>query len=149
MHRAARRSFIDYASKFELTKPNDVVFPNETRFLVPLLPVQNGLVRSFANCAHLCVTITRMKQHRRSVHHITASDDSDFWEPVPVQTFFRGNVLRYFTNPALLASSSLSDGSNKLTSSGPPTTVSEEVATQHQCSLLISVPFPPRLLQPL
>lgn len=50
-----RRSFIDYASKFELTKPNNVVFPDETRFPVPLLPVQNGLVRSFANCAHLCV----------------------------------------------------------------------------------------------
>ncbi|KAJ5482046.1 transcriptional regulator family: Fungal Specific TF [Penicillium sp. IBT 31633x] len=117
LNRVLRRAFVDYASVFELSQPNDVNLPDGTQFPVPLLPVQDGLACSFAGCAHLCVTAKRMKQHWMSVHHIAASNNGGFWDPVPLQTFFRGNVLRYFTNPALLNSSS-SDSLNGLTSTG-------------------------------
>jgi hypothetical protein len=39
---------------------------------------------------------------------ISASELGDFWDPVPLQTFFRGNALRYFTNPALCLDSRFS-----------------------------------------
>ncbi|KAJ5783894.1 transcriptional regulator family: Fungal Specific TF [Penicillium psychrosexuale] len=124
LHHSSRRAFIDYASRFELTQPNDVVLPDETQFPVPLLPVQNGLACSFARCAHLCVTIKRMKQHWMTVHHIAASDNGGFWDPVPLQSFFRGNAFRYFTNPALLISSSSSASSDGLTSTAVTTPAS-------------------------
>lgn len=122
LHHLSRRPFVDYASGFKLSQPSDVVLPDGTQFPVPLLPVQNGLACSFAGCAHLCVTAKRMKQHWMSVHHISSSDLGGFWDPVPLQTFFRGNALRYFTNPALLISSS-SDKSGGLTN-----TVSRSIA---------------------
>ncbi|CAG8904544.1 unnamed protein product [Penicillium egyptiacum] len=124
LHHLSRRPFVDYASGFELSQPSDVVLPDETQFPVPLLPVQNGLACSFASCAHLCVTTKRMKQHWMSVHHISASDNGGFWDLVPLQTFFRGNALRYFTNPALLISSSSSDKSDGLTNTTATTPAS-------------------------
>ncbi|KAJ5135162.1 transcriptional regulator family: Fungal Specific TF, partial [Penicillium bovifimosum] len=116
LHHLSRRAFIDYASQFELDRPADVVLPDETQFPVPLLPIQNGLACSFARCDHLCVTTKRMKQHWMTVHHIAASDNGGFWDPVPLQSFFRGNAFRYFTNPALLMSMSSSASSDGLTS---------------------------------
>ncbi|KAJ5428821.1 transcriptional regulator family: Fungal Specific TF [Penicillium cf. griseofulvum] len=126
VHHLSRRAFIEYASRFELSQPNDVVLPDETQFPVPLLPVQNGLACSFAGCIHLCITAKRMKQHWMSVHHIPASDNAGFWDPVPLQTFFRGNALRYFTNPALLILSSSSDNSDGLTNTTATTSASSE-----------------------
>jgi hypothetical protein len=131
----SRRPFVDYASGFKLSQPSDAVLPDETQFPVPLLPVQNGLACSFAGCAHLCVTAKRMKQHWMSVHHISASELGDFWHPVPLQTFFRGNALRYFTNPALLISLS----SDK--SGGLANTVSRSIAIAIIALLIIPPDF--------
>ncbi|KAF7136679.1 hypothetical protein CNMCM5793_005957 [Aspergillus hiratsukae] len=137
VHRSARKAFVDYASKFELTQPDDVVLPVEAQFPVPLLPVLNGIVCCFEGCAHLCATTKRMKQHWRLVHRVSASDGAGFWKPVPLQTFFRGNALRYFTDPAVLVSSpaSASDRSDGLT-------VSDEAV--HAPSISLTVLFPPQ-----
>ncbi|KAJ6189214.1 transcriptional regulator family: Fungal Specific TF [Penicillium mononematosum] len=97
LHHLSRRPFVDYASGFKLSQTSDVVLPDETQFPVPLLPVQNGLACSFAGCAHLCVTAKRMKQHWMSWRFLGPSTAADI---------FRGNALHYFTNPALLISSS-------------------------------------------
>ncbi|KAJ5478273.1 transcriptional regulator family: Fungal Specific TF [Penicillium desertorum] len=128
LHHLSRRPFVDYVSGFKLSQSSDVVLPDEAQFPIPLLPVQNGLACTFAGCAHLCVTVKRMKQHWMSVHHISASDLGDFWDPVPLQTFFRGNALRYFTNPALLISTSSdkSDGLTNTTSLTPASTENRE-----------------------
>ncbi|KAJ5514786.1 transcriptional regulator family: Fungal Specific TF [Penicillium fimorum] len=94
LHHPSRQAFVDYASGFELNQPNDVVLPDETQFPVPLLPVQNGLASFFAaGCTHLSATTKRMKQDWMSVHRISASDNGGFWDPVPLQSFFRGNAL--------------------------------------------------------
>ncbi|EAW06578.1 uncharacterized protein ACLA_082690 [Aspergillus clavatus NRRL 1] len=124
VHRSARQAFVEYASEFELAQPNDVVLPDEAQFPVPLLPVQDGIACCFEGCAHLCATTKRMKQHWRLVHRTSASDGGSFWKPAPLQTFFRGNAFRYFTNPALLVPSpaSASDSSDGLTSDGFPST---------------------------
>ena len=116
LHHPLRGAFVAYAAQLELDKPADVVLPDETQFPVSLLPIQNGLACSFAHCGHLCATTKRMKHHWMTVHHIAASDNGGFWGTVPLQSFFRGNVLRYFTNPALSMSSSSSASSDEPTS---------------------------------
>ncbi|CAG8164644.1 unnamed protein product [Penicillium olsonii] len=118
LHHPLRGAFVAYAAQFELDKPADVVLPDETQFPVSLLPIKNGLACSFAHCGHLCATTKRMKHHWMTVHHIAASDNGGFWDTVPLQSFFRGNVLRYFTNPALSMSSSSSASSDEPTSTG-------------------------------
>jgi hypothetical protein len=68
-----------------------------------------------------------MKQHWRLVHNTPAADGNDLWKSVPLQTFFRGNALRYFTNAAFLVSTpaALSDSSDALTSDISARTVSD------------------------
>ncbi|KAJ5823086.1 hypothetical protein N7447_005426 [Penicillium robsamsonii] len=102
LDRLRRRAFVDYAAQFELAPIYSVVLPDETEFPVDLLPIHSGLVCRFEGCAHLCATLKRMKAHQSSVHCNSTSNDKS-WCSVPLQTFFRGNALRYFTNPALLA----------------------------------------------
>lgn len=138
VHRSSRQAFVKYASKFELAQPNDVVLPGEDHFPVPLLPVQDGIACYFDGCTHLCVTIKRMKQHWRLVHHTPAVDGNNLWKAVPLQTFFRGNALRYFTNPAFLISpqASVSDSSDKLTSDIFPSTVSNKAVYSYSVKIL-------------
>ncbi|KAL4879189.1 hypothetical protein BJY04DRAFT_220309 [Aspergillus karnatakaensis] len=98
LNHAQRKPFLDYASQFPLAAPQDAVLPNETQFPVPFLPVLNGVACQFPHCEHLCVTAKRMEQHWTSAH--TGIDRSQWsWRPVQLQTFFRGNALRYFTSP--------------------------------------------------
>ncbi|KAJ5382397.1 transcriptional regulator family: Fungal Specific TF [Penicillium concentricum] len=108
LHHSSRRAFVDYASGFELSQPKNLVLPDENQFPVPLLPVQNGLACSFAGCAHLS--------------HEAALD--------VLQTFFRGNAFRYFTNPALLTSSSsnISDGLTNTTATTPTSSENRELS---------------------
>ena len=104
LQHAQRQLFLEYASQFELAQPNEVRLPDDTQFPVPFLPVQNGLACRFNGCRHLCATTKRMKHHWTSVHGSTMREDFDC-RAVPIQTFFRGNALRYFTTPALLSPS--------------------------------------------
>ncbi|PYI26452.1 hypothetical protein BP00DRAFT_439969 [Aspergillus indologenus CBS 114.80] len=103
LHRATRRTFVAFASELELAQPHDVVLPDESQFPVPFLPIQEGLACRFEYCGYLCASSKRMKQHWRCTHQIPTSDPLS--TPVPLQTFFRGNALRYFTNPSLLRGS--------------------------------------------
>jgi hypothetical protein len=99
LHRSARQAFVDYAPEFELTQLNDVVLPHEDQFQClycrSKMESPAALRAALILCHHQAY-----EQHWRLVHHISASDESSFWKPVPLQTFFRGNALRYFTNPA-------------------------------------------------
>jgi hypothetical protein len=97
IHRARRRPFLDFVSKFDLRDPEDVAPPNETEFPIPALPILDGLQCTSSNCLHLCVAEKRMQSHWRSVHGRPGVPGTD-WKYAPLQTFFRGNLLRYFTN---------------------------------------------------
>lgn len=122
-NRLGRRAFVEYASQFELAQIDSIILPDETQFPVDSLPIHDGLACRFEGCAHLCATIQRMKAHWSSAHHLTARNDES-WCSVPLQTFFRGNALRYFTNPALLALSTDSSEEPMSTSEESPSTVS-------------------------
>lgn len=92
-----RRPFMQYISKLDLNLPDKVREIRNTESPVPLLPVHDGLQCMHEGCMHLCVSAKRMKGHWLSVHGRSGQIDFD-WHPVALQTFFRGNLLRYFTN---------------------------------------------------
>ncbi|GAM91695.1 hypothetical protein ANO11243_097480 [Dothideomycetidae sp. 11243] len=98
--RSSRRSYMDYASGFALADAETVMHSGQalTSFPVPLLPVHDGLKCTHADCGHLCVTEKRMRSHWVTQHGRAGQSESD-WNPVQLQTFFRGNSLRYFTAP--------------------------------------------------
>lgn len=145
LKRLRRRAFVEYASQFELADLDSIILPDETQFPVDSLPIHDGLACRFEGCGHLCATIQRMKAHWSSVHHLSPRNDVN-WCSVPLQTFFRGNALRYFTNPALLASSTDSSEEPMSASEESPITVSrinnllKILALTAICRL-----FPPRI----
>jgi Orsellinic acid/F9775 biosynthesis cluster protein D/Fungal specific transcription factor domain len=97
IYRGDRQVYLDYALKLDLANPDDVVLPELHRAPVPFLPIEKGVACGVSGCGHLCVTVKRMKQHWSSVHKPLSANTSDAsWRPVNLQTFFRGNQLRYF-----------------------------------------------------
>lgn len=94
--RSDRQPFLRYIEKFELADHELVMQYTPDEFPIPLLPVQSGLQCKFRGCAYLCATEKRMRHHWLSVHgrQGLAVDD---WQTAPLQTFFKGNLLRYFT----------------------------------------------------
>jgi hypothetical protein len=101
IYRSHRRPYIEYASRFELAKPEDVIQAEVKDFPVQLLPTFDGLqCLSAENCNYLCVSLKRMQKHWLLVHGRNGIAQND-WRPAPLQTFFRGNLLHYFTNPQM------------------------------------------------
>ena len=96
LKRSERQPFMRYIEKFELADHETVMQYQPREFPVPLLPVQGGLQCTSEDCAYLCVTEKRMKHHWLSVHVRQGLAACD-WLTVPLQTFFKGNLLRYFT----------------------------------------------------
>ena len=96
LNRSDRQPYMRYIEKFELAENKVVMQYAPGDFPVPLLPVQNGLQCRFEDCTYLCVTEKRMKHHWLSVHERQGLAACD-WRPTLLQTFFKGNLLRYFT----------------------------------------------------
>lgn len=103
IHRSHRRPFMQHVSKLSLNDAETVIETKIHEFPVPLLPVQDGLVCESDGCGHLCVSTKRMRTHWLEEHGRSGQAFLD-WQPVKIQTFFRGNLLRYFTNPKVTSS---------------------------------------------
>ena len=86
---------MEYALKLDLANPGDVIPPEPHEAPVPFIPPESGLACTASECSHLCITIKRMKSHWATAHKDVVSDAAQ-WRPVNLQTFFRGNQLRYF-----------------------------------------------------
>ncbi|EXJ93743.1 hypothetical protein A1O1_02136 [Capronia coronata CBS 617.96] len=93
---ARREVFLEFASRFDLHDPAHVDEPGADHFPVPGLPVYDGLQCTASNCGHLCLSEKRMRGHWQQVHGRHSRLEGD-WRHAPLQTFFRGNQLRYFT----------------------------------------------------
>lgn len=96
IQRSDRRFFMQYVTKFELAEHELVMQYIPGEFPVPLLPVQSGLQCRSENCAYLSMTEKHMRHHWLSVHGRQGLAACD-WQTAPLQTFFKGNLLRYFT----------------------------------------------------
>ncbi|GLA45928.1 hypothetical protein AnigIFM63604_007887 [Aspergillus niger] len=107
--RGRRRKYSHYVASLSLREPNDVIPPSGAdQFPVPYLPVEPGLQCQSAGCKYLCASNKRMQSHWRTVHGRKADCTTD-WRTVPLQTFFRGNHLRYFTSEGAKTNHALSD----------------------------------------
>jgi hypothetical protein len=97
MQRSRRRPFMQYVSHLHLDKPHHVIQAKILKFPVPWLPVLDGLQCNDNGCFHLCASTKRMRMHWISDHGRSGQAILD-WHSVPLQTFFRGNLLHYFTD---------------------------------------------------
>jgi hypothetical protein len=86
---------MEYVQSLDLADPGDVVLPEPHEAPVPFLPTESGLVCGVDGCGHLCITFKRMKNHWATVHRGIIADEAQSRQ-VHLQTFFRGNQLRYF-----------------------------------------------------
>ncbi|KAJ5097421.1 hypothetical protein N7456_008142 [Penicillium angulare] len=91
-----RRPYTLYASNFVLKSPEDVSSPPDHEFPVAYLPLEQGWRCRAPGCDYLCASIKRMETHWPSKHGSKGNPSHD-WTSAPLQTFFRGNSLRYFT----------------------------------------------------
>lgn len=91
-----RRPFDAYKKNLRLKNPEEVQPPLPQDFPVPYLPVEKGWQCHFACCDYLCVSKKRMETHWPAEHGRKGIPTRD-WSPTSVQTFFRGNMLKYFS----------------------------------------------------
>ncbi|PVH70958.1 hypothetical protein DL98DRAFT_521355 [Cadophora sp. DSE1049] len=96
IYRSDRQELLEYTKGLDLAEPGDVLLPPPDTTPVPLLPTESGLACAKEGCSHLCVTVKRMKNHWATAHRDIAESGRAQWRPVTLQTFFRGNQLRYF-----------------------------------------------------
>ncbi|KAE8552412.1 hypothetical protein TMatcc_002457 [Talaromyces marneffei ATCC 18224] len=91
-----RRHFDAYKKTLRLKSPEEVKPPLPQDFPVPYLPVEKGWQCEFTGCDYLCVSKKRMETHWPAEHGRKGLTSRD-WSPTLVQTFFRGNMLKYFS----------------------------------------------------
>ncbi|KAH7313875.1 hypothetical protein B0I35DRAFT_480521 [Stachybotrys elegans] len=131
VYRAARRPYMAYTSTLELRDPELVEPPSPEQFPVAHLPVERGWRCSAPGCGYLCASTKRMENHWPAKHGRKglASDD---WTSVLLQTFFRGNMLQYFTNHP--AGYPLNDHVRSLTKVYQPDQVDQRILTHYFAS---------------
>jgi len=95
IYRSDRSELIEYTKGLQLAQPADVVLPPPHEAPVPFIPTESGLACARDGCTHLCVTAKRMKSHWATAHKDVVGSGSQ-WNPVTLQTFFKGNQLKYF-----------------------------------------------------
>ncbi|KAF4435838.1 hypothetical protein F53441_13415 [Fusarium austroafricanum] len=97
-----RRPYLKYTSTFQLSERAEVLDAciKEEDFPVAGLQVLDGFQCLEAGCGHLCASTKRMQKHWNEKHGALGHYGLN-WQPVPLQTFFRGNLLKYFTHPLL------------------------------------------------
>jgi len=124
IYRSDRQELVEYAKELDLPDPGDVLLPSPHEAPVPFLPSESGLACEADGCTHLCVTGKRMKSHWATAHKDVVGSASAQWRPVTLQTFFRGNQLRYFIVSGEASPAPKPEQSSESDSS-PPSLVSE------------------------
>ncbi|KAJ5811893.1 hypothetical protein N7474_008194 [Penicillium riverlandense] len=98
IHSNQRRPLIAYAKTLKLKNPKEVRSIQPEEFPLPYLPLEQGWCCEAQGCDYLCASTKRMESHWSAQHGRKGYPSGD-WSAVPLQSFFRGNMLRYFTNP--------------------------------------------------
>lgn len=95
IYRGERQRLLSQLCKLKLHDPGAVVDPPAGNPPVPELPVYKGFSCLAPSCDHVCASVKRMSQHWSESHGVSESRNvqaRDCW----LQTFFRGNKIRYF-----------------------------------------------------
>lgn len=97
IYRDKRRRLLDQVANLTLLEPDDVSAPSSKVSPFPHLPIATGYRCILADCGHLSISEKRMSLHMRTNHAAVARLDFDAnIQQVHLQTFFRGNKVRYF-----------------------------------------------------
>ncbi|KAH8168969.1 hypothetical protein LIA77_11095 [Sarocladium implicatum] len=99
IYRGARRPYVDYARG--LTLATRAVVPSIDDFPIPYLALYKGYRCEARGCDYLCLSAKRMEMHWPAAHNCKGEAARD-WSRVPLQSFFRGTMLRYFAGPRSL-----------------------------------------------
>ncbi|KAI0434483.1 hypothetical protein F5Y09DRAFT_296376 [Xylaria sp. FL1042] len=93
--RSERRYILDQLFSLHLPPPDRVGVPASDSPRVPDLPVLSGFKCDIAECDYACTSVKRMCQHWSEIHEQPNSKAIKYRE-AKLQTFFRGNKIRYF-----------------------------------------------------
>ncbi|EED22669.1 conserved hypothetical protein [Talaromyces stipitatus ATCC 10500] len=91
-----RQSFVTYWKNLPLKNPDEVEPPFPQDFPVSYLPLEKGWQCNSPGCYYLCASKKRMETHWPAEHGRKGNPSRD-WSPTLLQTFFRGNMVKYFT----------------------------------------------------
>ncbi|CAK1359312.1 hypothetical protein CB0940_05541 [Cercospora beticola] len=127
IYRSERRRLMAQLAHLKLKDPADVVDPSPLSPPIPELQVYKGIRCLHKDCQHICASEKRMSQHWSDVHGERESKNV-VTRPAWLQTFFRGNKIRYFeiSGPGGNRSGSLSTVSSP-SSNGPSTFSHSEI----------------------
>ncbi|KAH8162146.1 hypothetical protein CIB48_g6103 [Xylaria polymorpha] len=93
--RAERRRILDQLLSLRLAPPDRVGVPASDSPRIADLPVLSGFKCDATRCAYSCTSVKRMCQHWSEVHDEPNSKAIKYRQ-ARLQTFFRGNKIRYF-----------------------------------------------------
>ncbi|KAI0490258.1 hypothetical protein F4859DRAFT_2108 [Xylaria cf. heliscus] len=93
--RSERRCILDQLFSLRLVSPDRVSVPAPDSRRITDLPVLSGFKCGASECKYACTSVKRMCQHWSEVHHEPNSKTIKYCE-AKLQTFFRGNKIRYF-----------------------------------------------------
>ncbi|KAI0202002.1 hypothetical protein F4808DRAFT_91756 [Astrocystis sublimbata] len=93
--RSERRSILNQLDTLRLLQPDRVGVPTSDSPRVSGLPVLSGCRCAASKCKYACTSVKRMCQHWSDVHDEPNSKLIKYRE-AKLQTFFRGNKIRYF-----------------------------------------------------
>lgn len=97
IYRDKRQKLLDRIADLNLVEPGQVPLPTARPPAFPYLPVAPGYRCKFAQCSHLCISHKRMSHHLHEHHgRVDAIDVGYDTERAYLQTFFKGNKVRYF-----------------------------------------------------
>jgi hypothetical protein len=95
IYRSERQRLLSSIAQLELSEPDDVQLPPIGSPPVHGIPIILGHRCTAPGCESLYASTKRMRRHWSESHGVSEPSES-FARPVNLQTFFRGNKLRYF-----------------------------------------------------
>ncbi|KAI0858676.1 hypothetical protein F4860DRAFT_296637 [Xylaria cubensis] len=93
--RSQRRGILDQLFSLHLSPPDRVRVPASDSLRIAELPVFSGFKCDTPDCSYACTSVKRMYQHWSEIHNEPDSKAIKYRE-ARLQTFFRGNKIRYF-----------------------------------------------------
>lgn len=98
IYREERKRLVASVSHLDLLEPDKVLIPVPTSPALAHITKFSGLKCTVPECGHLTVSTKRMKLHWKQAHGSLdlSTRDCDLARNVTLQTFFRGNKVRYF-----------------------------------------------------
>lgn len=98
IYREERRRLVTSVSNLNILEPEEVSVPAPSSPALAYITKFSGLKCAVPQCGHLTVSTKRMKLHWKQAHGSVESPtpDNDLARNVILQTFFRGNKVKYF-----------------------------------------------------